>query len=223
MARQRSLRLRTRVTLFFALIALFAGSVLIGVTYGFARGNLLANEDQTARDQAIVNAGQVRVELTDEPGQLGSFFAGDLRTDDGGFANLVAADSGQQLAGSEIGVEIDDYPAGLIEVVRSGNNGLQYAEINGEDYVVVGLYIGAHDAGYVEAFPLGDTERTLRSILTALAIGGLGGLVLASLRMSSPEIPYERGSYQVNIPPIPSLIAGGLAFGHGSGDNLAGD
>jgi two-component system sensor histidine kinase MtrB len=180
-ARQRSLRLRTRVTLFFALIALFAGSVLIGVTYGFARSNLLANEDQSARDQAIANAGQVRIELTDEPGQLGSFFAGDLRTDDGGFANLVAADSGQQLAGSEIGVEIDDYPAGLIEVVRSGNNGLQYTEINGEDYVVVGLYIGAHDAGYVEAFPLGDTERTLRSILTALALGGLGGLVLASL------------------------------------------
>ena len=44
MARQRSLRLRTRVTLFFALIALFAGSVLIGVTYGFARSNLLARE-----------------------------------------------------------------------------------------------------------------------------------------------------------------------------------
>ncbi|MFT4866108.1 MAG: hypothetical protein ACI8RE_002304, partial [Ilumatobacter sp.] len=45
MARQRSLRLRTRVTLFFAFIALFAGSVLIGVTYGFARSTLLAREN----------------------------------------------------------------------------------------------------------------------------------------------------------------------------------
>ena len=180
-ARQRSLRLRTRVTLFFALIALFAGSVLIGVTYGFARSNLLAREDQSARDQTIVNAGQVRVELTDAPGLIGSFFNSDLRTDDGGFANLVSAATGQQMAGSEIGVEIDDYPANLIATVQDGRNGLQYAEINGDDYVVVGLYIGAHDAGYVEAFPLRDTERTLRSILTALALGGLGGLVLASL------------------------------------------
>jgi two-component system sensor histidine kinase MtrB len=180
-ARQRSLRLRTRVTLFFALIALFAGSVLIGVTYGFARSNLLARQDASARDQTIVNAGQVRDELTAAPDQIGSFFSDVLRTDDGGFANLVAADTGTQRAGSEIGFEVQDYPSGLVETVRSGGNGRQYAEINGEHYVVVGLYIGAHDAGYLEAFPLNDTERTLRAILTALALGGLGGLILASL------------------------------------------
>ncbi len=181
MARQRSLRLRTRVTLFFALIALFAGSVLIGVTYGFARSNLLAREDSSARDQAIVNASQVREEYTAAPGQIGSFFDADLRTADGGFASLLAADSATQIAGSDTRVRIDDYPASLVDTVRKGGNGRQYAVINGEDYVVVGLYIGAHDAAYFEAFPLSDTERTLRSILTALALGGLGGLILASL------------------------------------------
>jgi len=180
-ARQRSLRLRTRVTLFFALIALFAGSVLIGVTYGFARSNLLAREDSSARDQAIVNASQVREEYTAAPGQIGSFFDTDLRTADGGFASLLAADSATQIAGSDTRVRIDDYPASLVDTVRKGGNGRQYAVINGEDYVVVGLYIGAHDAAYFEAFPLSDTERTLRSILTALALGGLGGLILASL------------------------------------------
>ena len=181
MARQRSLRLRTRVTLFFALIALFAGSVLIGVTYGFARSNLLAREDSSARDQAIVNASQVREEYTAAPGQIGSFFDADLRTADGGFASLLAADTSTQIAGSDTRVRIDDYPASLVDTVRRGGNGRQYAVINGEDYVVVGLYIGAHDAAYFEAFPLSDTERTLRSILTALALGGLGGLILASL------------------------------------------
>ena len=181
MARQRSLRLRTRVTLFFALIALFAGSVLIGVTYGFARSNLLAREDSSARDQAIVNASQVREEYTAAPGQIGSFFDADLRTADGGFASLLAADTSTQIAGSDTRVRIDDYPASLVDTVRKGGNGRQYAVINGEDYVVVGLYIGAHDAAYFEAFPLSDTERTLRSILTALALGGLGGLILASL------------------------------------------
>lgn len=181
MARQRSLRLRTRVTLFFALIALFAGSVLIGVTYGFARSNLLAREDSSARDQAIVNASQVREEYTAAPGQIGSFFDADLRTADGGFASLLAADSATQIAGSDTRVRIDDYPASLVDTVRRGGNGRQYAVVNGQDYVVVGLYIGAHDAAYFEAFPLSDTERTLRSILTALALGGLGGLILASL------------------------------------------
>ena len=181
MARQRSLRLRTRVTLFFALIALFAGSVLIGVTYGFARSNLLAREDSSARDQAIVNASQVREEYTAAPGQIGSFFDADLRTADGGFASLLAAESATQIAGSDTRVRIDDYPASLVDTVRRGGNGRQYAVINGEDYVVVGLYIGAHDAAYFEAFPLSDTERMLRSILTALALGGLGGLILASL------------------------------------------
>ena len=181
MARQRSLRLRTRVTLFFALIALFAGSVLIGVTYGFARSNLLAREDSSARDQAIVNASQVREEYTAAPGQIGSFFDADLRTADGGFASLLAADTSTQIAGSDTRVRIDDYPASLVDTVRRGGNGRQYAVINGEDYVVVGLYIGAHDAAYFEAFPLSDTERTLRSILTALALGGLAGLILASL------------------------------------------
>jgi signal transduction histidine kinase len=180
-ARQRSFRLRTRVTLFFALIALFAGSLLIGVTYGFARSNLLAREDSSARDQAIVNASQVREEYTAAPDQIGSFFDTDLRTDDDGFASLLAAETATQIAGSDTRVRIDDYPAGLVNIVQNGGNGRQYATINGEDYVVVGLYIGAHDAAYFEAFPLRDTERTLRSILTALALGGLGGLVLASL------------------------------------------
>jgi two-component system, OmpR family, sensor histidine kinase MtrB len=180
-ARQRSFRLRTRVTLFFALIALFAGSLLIGVTYGFARSNLLAREDSSARDQAIVNASQVREEYTAAPDQIGSFFDTDLRTDDDGFASLLAAETATQIAGSDTRVRIDDYPAGLVNIVQNGGNGRQYATINGEDYVVVGLYIGAHNAAYFEAFPLRDTERTLRSILTALALGGLGGLVLASL------------------------------------------
>jgi two-component system sensor histidine kinase MtrB len=180
-ARQRSLRLRTRVTLFFALIALFAGSVLIGVTYGFARSNLLSREDQSARDQAVSNAAQVRDTLTDQPGLIGDLLRVELRFDDGGFASLLDASSGALIADADSRFQIADFPPGLVDAVRDGGNGRQYATINGTDYVVVGLYVGAHDVGYLEAFPLGDTERTLRAILTALALGGIGGLVLASL------------------------------------------
>ena len=181
MARDRSLRLRTRVTLFFALIALFAGSILIAVTYGFARSNLLARENAAARDQTIVNAGQVAAELTEAPDQIGTFFSSELRTDDGGFANVFSAETGSDRVGTVIGVEVDDYPAGLVDTVRRGGNARQYATIDAEPYIVVGVYIGAHDVGYLEAFPLNDTERTLRAIVTALALGGVGTLVLATL------------------------------------------
>ncbi len=180
-ARQRSLRLRTRVTLFFALIALFAGSVLIGVTYGFARTNLLARENQAARDQTAANALQVRDALTERPDLIGTLIRSELRLDDGGFANLLDATTGAQIADADTRFQIADFPQGLVQAVRNGGNGRQYATINGEDYLVVGIYVGAHDVGYLEAFPLENTERTLRAILTALALGGVGGLVLASL------------------------------------------
>lgn len=181
MARQRSLRLRTRVTLFFALIALFAGSVLIGVTYGFARSNLLARENQSARDQTAANAIQVRDALTERPDLIGTLLREELRLDDGGFANLVDATTGTQIADADSRFQISDFPPALVDAVSDGGNGRQYTSIDGADYIVVGLYVGAHDVGYFEAFPLGDTERTLRAILTALALGGIGGLVLAAL------------------------------------------
>ena len=155
--------------------------MITGAPHATAASNSTCEVGSSAREQAIVNASQVREEYTAAPGQIGSFFDADLRTADGGFASLLAADSATQIAGSDTRVRIDDYPASLVDTVRKGGNGRQYAVINGEDYVVVGLYIGAHDAAYFEAFPLSDTERTLRSILTALALGGLGGLILASL------------------------------------------
>lgn len=179
-ARERSLRLRTRVTLFFALIALFAGSVLIAVTYGFARSNLLNREVEDAKDRTLANAILVRDKLTSEPQLIGDFFIDDLRTDDSGFANIEFAGPTRRPA-STSGVSINDYPRTLVEAVQAKGNGVQFATIDGSDYAVVGVYIGAHDAGYFEAFPLEGTERTLTAILTALALGGIGTLALATL------------------------------------------
>ncbi|NND74310.1 MAG: HAMP domain-containing histidine kinase [Ilumatobacter sp.] len=181
MARPRSLRLRTRVTLFFAMVALLAGTILIGVTYGFARTNLLQRENSTARDQTFVNADAVRTQLTDDPDNIGLFFDRTLRTEAGGFANLGSAVPDSPRACTDCVVQLGDYPERLVDEVLRGGNATQYASINGDDYVVVGVYIGAHDTGYFEVFPLRDTERTLRAILTALALGGVGTMVLATL------------------------------------------
>ncbi len=183
-ARRRTLRLRTRITLFFVFIALLAGTVLIGVTYGFARNNLLDERSDDARDQAFTNANQVSQRLTDDPESIFSFFENGLRTESDGFAALrIAADGpiAADTAVTDVRYQVDSFPTRLIDAVSAGRSGQQYTTIDGDDYLAVGVYVAAHDAGYFEAFSLDSTESTLTAILTALALGAAGTLLLASL------------------------------------------
>ncbi len=183
-ARDRSLRLRARVTLFFALIALFAGLLLIAVTYGFARSNLLEERSATARQQAFDNAAAVADELDAaivNPSRRIDPFVENLRTETGGFAALSSnVPGGPQTATTGLR-SVADFPDQLVQRVGAGESGTQYTDIDGEPYVAVGVYVPRHDAGYFEAFPAGNQNSTLTSLLTALALGGFGGLVLATL------------------------------------------
>lgn len=179
--RRRTLRLRTRVTLFFTFIALLAGIVLIGVTYGLARSNLLGDDKASARQQAFVNADLVRSQLTDNPGEIGAFFENELRTDPDGFAVLTSAGPLNDRALTDLLHPLTDFPDELVDSVRSGSSATQNAAIDGADYVTVGVHIAEYDASYFEAFPLEGTESTLTAILTALLLGALGTIVLASL------------------------------------------
>ena len=180
-ARRRTLRLRTRVTLFFAFIALLAGVVLIGVTYGFARSNLLDEDQTAAQQQAFVNADLVRAQLTTDPGEIGAFFENELRTDPEGFAVLNSIEPGGDRALTDLRHPLTDFPEPLVDAVRARRSAIQNESVDGAPYVMVGVYIAEYDAGYFEAFPLENTESTLRAILTALLLGAAGTLVLASL------------------------------------------
>lgn len=181
MARRRSLRLRTRVTLFFAFIALLAGIVLIGVTYGLTRNNLLDDEEASARQQAFVNADLVRDQLTLDPDAIGVFFDDVLRTESGGFAVLSWPGDPTRRAVTDARHPLSDFPERLVSSVRSGTTAIQSAEIDGQDYLTVGVYIAEYDTSYFESFPLADTEATLRAILTALLLGVSATVVLATL------------------------------------------
>ncbi len=68
MADRRSLRLSTRVTLFFGLIALLAGLSLTALSYTFARNSLVDQRASTARDRAFSHANQL-VPVLDQPDQ----------------------------------------------------------------------------------------------------------------------------------------------------------
>jgi two-component system, OmpR family, sensor histidine kinase MtrB len=178
-ARDRSLRLRTRVTLFFALIALFAGLVLIGVTYGFARSNLLEERTTSAKDQAFDNAEDVASELDEQPDEIGSYFETALRNEPGGFAVLASVNP--EFNTQSDTPSLSDFPPNLVTAVRSQQSAFQYADIDGKVYVTVGVYIRRHDASYFEAFPAGSQNSTLRALLTVLGLGGAGTLLLATV------------------------------------------
>ena len=180
MASDRSLRLRTRVTLFFALIALFAGLVLIGVTYGFARNNLLEERTSSAKQQAFDNAAavadQLDAALIDPEVGIGNYFENVLRTEPGGFALLTSPQ-----AQTDLTHPLSDFPDDVVERVDQEGSGTEYTSIDGDDFVTVGVYILRHDTGYFEAFPADNERSTLTALLTALGLGGFGTLVLATL------------------------------------------
>ena len=66
MADRRSLRLSTRVTVFFGLIALLAGLSLTALTYTFARSSLVNQRATTAKAQAYGHATEL-VAVLDQP------------------------------------------------------------------------------------------------------------------------------------------------------------
>lgn len=188
-ARDRSLRLRTRVTLFFALIALFAGLVLIGVTYGFARNSLLEERSATARQQTEANAEDIaeQLDLAFAGGQvqIGDYFSDVLRTEPDGFAVLASVDLDAPRFFQTTSLRpLADFPTELVDSVLGPEHqpGLEYFSVDGgEKFVGVGVYIARHEVGYFEAFPADNEGSTLTALLTALALGGMGTLVIATL------------------------------------------
>ena len=170
-----ALRLRTRVTLFFALIALAAGVGLTVVTYAFARNYLLDERTTSARQQAFTNATSVREELRRDPDAISDFFANDLRLERDGFAVLSDGSTATDLA-----LQLDDLPQELQSAAASRQSGTQQFSAGGEPYVAIALYLPEADTTYIEAFPLEPADGTLRAVVTALAIGTVVTTMLAT-------------------------------------------
>ncbi len=162
--RRRALRLRTRVTFFFALTALLASLGLAVVTFAVARSFLIDQRQQTAEAQAYANAKSVRDQLLANQ----RFDTLDLRTEGGGFALLFQ--DGKPSA-PDASYPIEAFPLELRMAVTQGENGRQRFEYKGKPYVAVGISMPAADAEYFEAFPMEGTASSLKAITTALLLG----------------------------------------------------
>jgi len=158
------LRLRTRVTFFFALTALLASLGLAVVTFAVARSFLIDQRQQTAEAQAYANAKSVRDQLLASQ----RFDTLDLRTEGGGFALLFQ--DGDPFA-PNARYPIDAFPLELRTAVTQGESVRQRFEYEGKPYVAVGISMPAANAEYFEAFPMEGTESSLKAITTALLLG----------------------------------------------------
>ncbi len=162
--RRRTLRLRTRVTIFFSLTALVASLGLAVVTFAVARSFLIDQREQTARTEAYAHAKTVRDQLLAET----TFDVNTLRTESGGFTVLLLADTPYA---PDARFSLDAFPIELRLLVDQGQSGQQRYELAGDPYVAVGINMPAARAQYFEAFPMESTERNLRVMTTALLVG----------------------------------------------------
>jgi len=172
--RRRTLRLRTRVTLFFSLTALVASLGLAVTTYAVARSFLIDQRQQTAQTQAFANAKTVRDQLLVE----GQYDLRDLRTESGGFPVLVQ--DGVQFT-ADANYSLDAFPLELRTAVSQGGTAQQRFEYLGDPYVAVGVHMPAVNSQYLEAFPMESTERALRAIATALLVGSFVTMLVAGV------------------------------------------
>lgn len=169
--RRRSLRLRTRVTFFFALTALLASLGLAVVTFAVARSFLIDQRQQTAEAQAYANAKTVRDQLLASQ----QFDPIDLRTEGGGF--LLLFQDGKPFGDASYPIEA--FPLELRTAVAQGGNGRQRFEYEDKPYVAVGISMPAPNAQYFEAFPMEATENSLKAITTALLLGAGATILFA--------------------------------------------
>ncbi len=172
------MRLRTKVTLFFGVIALVASVSLTVVTYAFARSSLLEQRSEVARQQAVLNAVRVRERCGPAP-----------RTSATASRRCAPSPTGSPPSPSTTTPSPStDTQFSLRELPRPscarpldvGVSGVQRFDLGDESYVGVGVHIADVDANYFEAFQLGSTQRTLRTILVALVIGTAITVLLAT-------------------------------------------
>ncbi len=152
------------MTVSFGVIALLAGLGLSALTYFIARSSLLDQRASAARVQAFSNARDLQLSL-DEGGAAGDTFLS-LPIETGGFAHLTAP-----RLNTRLGYGIERFPTDLRNAVANGLAGQQRFEVDGTPFLGIGVALAGGTTGYFEAVPLDSTERALRTILTALAVG----------------------------------------------------
>lgn len=168
------LPLRTKVSVFFGLLALVASGSLTVVTFTISRSSLLDERVADAKQQAIANAITVNGLLRADQDET---LSDSLSPEDGGFSHVIQEDG--TVTPSDLS-SVDAFPIELQTFAEGGGSGVQRFTFNGRNFIGVAISLPEVNAEYFEAFPLRSTERTLRTLLIAFTIGSATTVALAS-------------------------------------------
>jgi signal transduction histidine kinase len=159
------LGLRARVTAAFALGALLLALVMCGITYGVSRSYFIRQWEDSAVQQAYVNAQFVRTGLRSARPDVPQLLQG---IGSGGASDSVLRYTNEWFATSLV-VGRDAIPEALRTEVHSGTPARQRYQLYGKARLAVGVPIGAVGAEYFEVFNLDELDNTLRTLGAALA------------------------------------------------------
>lgn len=169
--------LRFRATLGFGIMGLVVAVAAAGVTYFAARGYLLAQREETAIQQAYVNARLARNVLRGPAPDVPAFMAS---LGGGTASESILRYRGESFATS-VAIGPDRIPHDLERIVGEGDAGHQrYRDPSGDLGLAVGVPVAAVDADYFELFRLAELDQTLRLLARALAFGVAGAAIVAA-------------------------------------------
>lgn len=170
-ARPVRLSLRTRVTLLFVLVGLVTSLALSVVSFLVARSYLLDRRDDVVERQAITNAELLRSQLVTRRGDAFELIS-TTRTERGGFAVLYLGRE-DLFFSQDLRFTQGAFPAELLQSTIDGISSYQRFSLGNDSFIGIGVAIPSVDASYFEAFPVGNEQRAITVIGTALVIGTL--------------------------------------------------
>jgi two-component system, OmpR family, sensor histidine kinase MtrB len=195
----RSLGLRWRVTLTFAVLSLSVAAIVSGATYAVANWYLSGQRTDAAITRASLDARSVAASLRSgvAPGEA----LAQLPVTDGSQPMLRI---GEQWFTSTVGVPPDALPPLLLEQAAA-QGAQQRVSIGGDPYLVIAMPLDA--SLFVEVFPL-------RALDATLTFGGWGLVAVTLLAGASGAVLGWYAARRLLVP-VDQLGAGALALAEG--------
>jgi two-component system, OmpR family, sensor histidine kinase MtrB len=172
---RRRIGLRARTAAAFGLTALVLAVTLAALAYGIVRRSLLDERESAAMRQGYTNARLVRSGLRGSDADIPRLLSG-LQVGPGGYSLLQYR---QRWFASSVDIQRDAVPRRLLAVVEEGHAARQKVRIDGEPFLVTGVFIGEAGATYFEFGRLTDVGDTLDVLASSLAVAGAGATVVA--------------------------------------------
>ncbi len=181
------MRLRTRVTISFGLVAALLSLVLSAGTFVLTRNSLLDQRESEAIQRTYLNARNVQSSLTNKSANANQLSAAlqSVATGTGTYPIIQIPDPSGTLVNQSTNTQygLDSIPPSLEKKVQQGQPAVMRIDISGETLLAVGiplpsLEVAGNVGEYYELVSLSDIDQTLSVLARGLLIAMAGTTVL---------------------------------------------